>query len=128
MSKVLSVSIAGNGDTKVSGFCLVDLELEGKLYRNLHLSVLPELCADLILGLDFQSQHKSVIFEHGGSQPSLSVCGLSSLNMDPPQLFANLSDDCHPIASKSHKYSRDDSVFISSEVKRLLAEGINEPS
>ena len=128
MSKVLSVLIAGNGDTKVSGFCLVDLELEGKLYRNLHLSVLPELCADLILGLDFQSQHKSVIFEHGGSKPSLSVCGLSSLNMDPPQLFANLSDDCHPIASKSHKYSRDDSVFISSEVKRLLAEGINKPS
>ena len=51
--KVLSVLIAGNGDTKVSGFCLVDLELEGKLYRYLHLSVLPELCADLILGLDF---------------------------------------------------------------------------
>ena len=37
--------------------------------------------------------------------------------MDPPQLFANLSDDCHPIATKSRKYSHDDSVFISSEVK-----------
>ena len=48
--------------------------------------------------------------------------------MDPPQLFANLSDDYRPIATKSCKYSRDDSVFISSEVKRLLAEGIIEPS
>ena len=48
--------------------------------------------------------------------------------MDPPQLFVNLSDDCRPIATKSRKYSRDDSVFISSEVKRLLAEGIIEPS
>ena len=48
--------------------------------------------------------------------------------MDPPQLFANLSDDCRPIASKSRKYSRDDSVFISSKVKRLPAEGIIEPS
>ena len=117
-------------ETKVNGFCLVDLKL-GRLYRNLHLlhlSVLPELCADLILCLDFQSQHKSVIFEHGGSKPSLSICGLSSLNMDPPQLFANLSDDCRPIATKSCKYSRDDSVFISTEVKRLLAEGIIEPS
>ena len=66
--------------------------------------------------------------EHGGSKPSRSVCGLSSLNMDPPQLFANLSHDCRPIATKSCKYSRDDSVFISSEVKRLLAEGIIEPS
>ena len=70
-------------------------------------SVLPELCAELILGLDFQSQHKSVIFEHG-SKPSLSVCGLSSLIKDPPQLFANLSSDCRPIATKSRKYSRDD--------------------
>ena len=111
----------------MSGFCLVDLELEGRLYRNLHLSVLPELFADLTLVIDFQLQHKSVIFEHGGSKPSLSICGLSSLNMDPPQLFANLSDDCRPIATKSRKYSRDDSVFISSEVKRLLAEGIIEP-
>ena len=117
-------------ETNVNGFCLVDLKL-GTLYCNLHLlhlSVLPELCADLILRLDFQSQHKSVIFEDGGSKPSLSICGLSSLNMDPPQLFANLSDDCHPIATKSCKYSRDDTVFISSEVKRLLAEGIIEPS
>ena len=47
--------------------------------------------------------------------------------MDPPRLFANVSNDCHPIATKSRKYSRDDSV-ISSEVKRLLAEGIIEPS
>ena len=39
-------------ETKVSSFCLVDFELEGRLYRNLHLSVLPELCADLILGLE----------------------------------------------------------------------------
>ena len=48
--------------------------------------------------------------------------------MDPPQLFANLSDGYRPIATKSCKYSRDNSVFISSEVKRLLAEGIIEPS
>ena len=60
-------------ETKVSGFCLVDLKLEGMLYRNLHLSVLPELCADLILGLDFQSQHKSVIFECLGSNLGVTV-------------------------------------------------------
>ena len=48
--------------------------------------------------------------------------------MDPPQLFANLSDDCRPIATKSRKFSHDDSVFISSEVKMLLDEGIIEPS
>ena len=115
-------------ETKVSGFCLVDLDLEGRLYCNLHLSVLPELCADLILGLDYQSQHKNLVFEQGSSKSSLSICGLSSLNMDPPQIYANLSDDCRLIATKSCKYSRDDSVLISSEVKSLLAEGIIEPS
>ena len=46
----------------------------------------------------------------------------------PPQLFANLTDDCRPIAIKSRKYSRDDLTFVDSEVKRLLEEGIIEPS
>ena len=45
----------------------------------------------------------------------------------PSQRFANLSDDCRPIATKSRKYSRDGCVLISLEVKRLLAEGIIEP-
>ena len=44
-----TISIATSSlESKVSGFCLVDLMLEGRPYRNLHLSVLPELCADLI--------------------------------------------------------------------------------
>ena len=52
--------------------------LEGRKYHNLHLSVFPVLCADLLLGLDIQSQHESVMFKHGGSKPSLSICGLST--------------------------------------------------
>ena len=40
----------------------------------------------------------------------------------------NLTADCHPIASKSWKYSQEDSAFIDEEVKRLLKEGIIEPS
>ena len=55
-STTSTISMATSSlETKVSGFCLVDLELEGRLYHNLHLSVLPGLCADLMLGLDFQS-------------------------------------------------------------------------
>ena len=114
--------------TEVNGHCLVDLAHNGRNYHDLRLSVLPDLCADLILGLDFQSQHESVVFKHGSSKPSLSICGVSTLNMDPPQLFANLTDDCHPIAIKSRKYSHNDLTFINSEVKRLLHEGIIEPS
>ena len=114
---------------KVTGYCLVNLVLDRRTYSNLCLSILPDLCTDLILGLDFQSQHETVVFKHGGPKPSLSVCGVSTLNTDsPPQLFSNLTDDCRPIAIKSRKYSRDDLTFVDSEVKRLLEEGIIEPS
>ena len=48
--------------------------------------------------------------------------------MDPAEPFANLSENCHPIASKSRRYSRDDLKFIHEEVERLLMKGIIEPS
>lgn len=89
---------------------------------------LPGLCADLILGLDFQSQHSSITFHYGGSPPPLAVCGFSKLNIDPPEPFADLTADCHPIASKSLRFSQQDSAFIDEEVKRLLEEGIVEAS
>ena len=81
-----------------------------------------------ILGLDFHAKHESVTFHYGGEEPSLPVCGLSLLNVDPPEPFANLTDDCHPIATKSRRYSHEDLVFIENEADRLLEEGIIEPS
>ena len=57
---------------KTLGFCIAYLTLGSKEYTNVHLSIFPGLCADLILGLHFQKQHWSVIFHHGGPQsPSL---------------------------------------------------------
>ena len=81
-------------------------------YQGFKLSVLPELCADLILGIDFQSQHSSVVFHYGGSEPPLSVDGLSTLNVDLPELFVNLTADCHKIASKSRRYSEEDQFCL----------------
>ena len=89
---------------------------------------MPGLCASLILGLDFQSRHKSIVFEYFGPEPSLSVCGLSTLNVNPPQPFANLSPDCRTIAAKTRRYSQEDLQFIDNEVQSLLEEGIIEPS
>ena len=86
------------------------------------------LCADLLLGLDFPKQHRSVIFHHGGPQPPLEVCGLSMLKVGPPKLFANLTADCHLIATKSRRYRHDDRKFIDAEAQSLLKEGIIEPS
>jgi hypothetical protein len=48
--------------------------------------------------------------------------------MEPPEPFANLTPDCHPIATKSRRFSQEDLLFIDGEVERLLKEGIIEPS
>ena len=114
--------------TKSLGFCTVDLTINGRDYHNVRLYVLPQLCVDIILGQDFQQLHDSVTVKYGGSQPPLVLSGLTTLCVDPPELFANLTDDCHPIASKSRLYSFDDRTFIENETQRLLREGIIEPS
>ena len=48
--------------------------------------------------------------------------------MNPAEPFANLTENCHPIVSKSRRYSRDDLKFIDGEVERLLKEEIIEAS
>ena len=112
----------------ITGTCAVNLSDEGLKYAGHKLSVLPGLCADLILGLDFQSQHASVTFHYGGSEAPLAICGFRKLNIDPLEPFVNLTADCHPIASKSWTYYQEDSTFLDKEVKRLLKEGIIEAS
>ena len=46
----------------------------------------------------------------------------------PVKLFQYLHNDCRPIATKERRYSWQDKSFISSEIKRLLADGLIEPS
>ena len=127
-SGTVSMATSVSSTVSITGTCTANLTYQGREYAGYRLSVLPGLCADLILGLDFQSQHSSVTFHYGGSEPPLAICGFSTLNIDPPEPFANLAANCHPIALKSRRYSREDSAFIDEEVKRLLKEGIIEPS
>ena len=89
------------------------------------LSVSDDLCVDIIL--DFQVQNNSVRFKFNGSKPPIDM-RLSILNVEPPDLFYNLSPDCKPIATKSRKkYNTSDKTFTKSEIQRLLSEGIIEP-
>ncbi|CAG2229550.1 unnamed protein product [Mytilus edulis] len=46
----------------------------------------------------------------------------------PQELFATLTSECRPIATKSRKYSAVDREFIEKETTRLLTEGIIDPS
>ena len=128
-SAVSQVAMATSSlSTKTEGSCSVTIKYQGHTYKDFHLSVMPGLCSDLILGLDFQSQHDSVTFKYGGTKPPLSVCGFTTLNIEPPSPFENLTADCHPFATKSRRYSKDDLTFIGNEVELLRKEGIIEPS
>ena len=113
---------------KTTGNCVANVCLENELYNNVKFSVLPGLCTFMILGLDFKSSHESVTISYGGSRPPLTICGLSNIGVEPHQLFANLTADCHLVAVKSRKYSSDGKKFIHFEATRLPKEGIITPS
>ena len=101
--------------TKTEGFCTVTLNYQGHTYKDFRLSVMPGLCSDLILGLDFQSQHDSVTINYGGTKPPLSICSFTLLNIEPPSPFTSLTSDRHPIATKSRRYCKEDLIFISDQ-------------
>ncbi|KAK3878332.1 hypothetical protein Pcinc_016916 [Petrolisthes cinctipes] len=93
---------------KATGLCTVNIKVNGRDYENVRLTVLPQLCSDVILGQDFQKLHSSVTLTYDGTLPPLVICGLGVLKVNPPELFANLTADCHPVAAKSRRYSFDD--------------------
>ena len=113
---------------QTSGVCKVDITVNGQDYKSVRLTVLPKLCSDVILGQDFQKLHERMQLNYGGDLPPLVICGLGVLKIDTPELFANLTADCHPVAAKSRRYSTEDREFIENEVQRLLKEGIIEQS
>ena len=48
----------------VYGCFVVDVHVNGSVYRDVDLKVLQNLCYDIMLGQNFQSQHKQVIFQY----------------------------------------------------------------
>ena len=110
------------------GYCFISFSLNGKVYNHVKVFVLNNLCVDLILGIDFQQLKKSVIFHFGGDKRKLNICNLATLNVDPPSLFQNFSENCKPIATKSRRYSERDKQFINSEIQRVLNKAIIKPN
>ena len=55
-------------NTKILGYCEIDRKLNGHDYKNVRLSLLKDLCSDVILGHDFQKQHQHLKFNLGGDQ------------------------------------------------------------
>ena len=111
-----------------TSYCDVNLKIKDRIYKDLRLYVLPHLCTNLILGLDFLTKHKSVTLNYGGNHPAISICGFSKLKTEPKSIFWNLPPNCTPIADSRRRYSTEDQQFISKEVERMLKEGIVEKS
>lgn len=113
--------------TETSGYVITTVMVNGKRYENTKLTLLNNACVDVILGIEFLSRHKQVTISYGGQAPPL-VASLGTLKVDPPALFHNLTPDCHPIRTKSRRFTFEDRDFVKNEVKRLLEEGIIEKS
>ncbi|XP_059824326.1 uncharacterized protein LOC132393297 [Hypanus sabinus] len=96
--KIHLASGSHSADIRVG--CVVTLVVQGTEYRNFALLVMPNLCAPVLLGLDFQSHLESVTMVYDGPLPPLTVrnpqfCGTSSL------LTTHTQRHTHPIQHDS---------------------------
>ena len=53
-------------NTTLLGYCEIDLKLNGHGYMNVRISLLRDLCSDVLLGHDFQKEHQHRKFNLGG--------------------------------------------------------------
>ena len=116
--------------------CKVDIVFNKRCYKSVELYVLKNLCADVLLGNDFQSRLKRVIFEQNGSENDLVVrpaagfetCAVAAASLESPPLFANLTSNCKPIATKARRFNAADAEFIRLEIAKWFQNGIIRPS
>ena len=64
------ISMASSSHSaEVCGYCVATLTVSGTVYQDLKLMVLPQLCAAVILGLDFQCHLSSLTLQFRGPLP-----------------------------------------------------------
>ena len=73
--------------------------------------------------------YQSVNIHFRGFKPALHFGALQPIKTSTPvKLFKHLKDNCIRIATRERRYSTHDIKFILTEVKRLLADDLIEPS
>ena len=58
---------------KMQEYCSATIVLHDQTYEDVKLYVLPNLCADVILGQNWQSNHESVTIKYGGERHPLKI-------------------------------------------------------
>ena len=113
-----SISLASSSHvSKPVGECKVDLIFSNKHFHNRSFTIVKNLCADVIIGLDILGEFSSVTLELGGEKDPLTVCSMHAI--PPASLFGNLDPSIQPIRVKSKRYSTEDKVFINNEITNL---------
>ena len=51
---------------RIQGHCSADFEIDKIIYPGVKLHVFPDLCADTILGQDWQAKHENITIRSGG--------------------------------------------------------------
>ena len=111
--------------TNVLGFVKTALKINGRYYKNVKFGVVYNLCADIILGLDFLQKHRRVIFQFHGQVNDLCIndghCSVSAAKVkEMPEIFKFIDPNVRPIAVKSRNYSSADRCFIANGVSKLF--------
>ena len=118
---------------EVHKICKVDINMLGHTYTGINLYVMENLCVDILLGREFMKLHKFVNFAFGGNRDGLIVpkhteCAVVAADINTPSLFASLSKDCKPIATKSRRFNQKDREYIKSKVMEWKKAGTIRPS
>lgn len=99
--------------TEIIDRCNVKLEMKGHTYSEVEMLVMKNFCSDAIIGHDTLQSHSLVDIVFQGRRPALKICSLAIAKVPPVSLFANLTPDCAPIATKSRKCSNEDGKVYS---------------
>ena len=114
-----SVSMASsNHVSESSNYCVLDISFTNDTFKSRKVTVMNNLCSDLIVGLDILAQYSSITLELGGQKEAAVIASVA--DVPPPLLFTELDPNCKPIAVKSRRYSEYDKNFIKAEIDNLL--------
>ena len=70
----------------------------------------------------FSGPRKSLIISKS------TACSVSSISVDSPSLFSNLTSNCKPIFTKSRRFGNDDKHFIQSKIDTMVQDGLTKDS
>lgn len=123
------IGMATNNLTSTTlGHVVADLTYQNSKYDKVKLSILPNLCSDIILGHDFLNSHEKLEIQFHGKRSPLSICSVAAARVEEQSLFGNLEEGWKPIATKSRRHNPFNETFIQSEVSKMLQNDIIEPS